>query len=124
MNDNKFLSLVIDVGKILLKHIEQVQTPDDLLITYGKVAHLLPYDYNPRNLDGPLGALSRYCMELGLPLISTIVVNQDTLMPGAGYYKEFFPNTKEMQRPEIFVREFNHIKEWHDWTPLAIKLRI
>lgn len=120
MNDIEFSTLVIDVSKILLKHIEQAQTPDDLLITYGKVAHLLPYDYNPRNLDRPLGTLSRHCKELGLPLISTIVVNQDTMMPGAGYYREFFPSAKEIQRTEIFVREFNRVKEWHNWASLAI----
>lgn len=118
------MSLVIDVGRILLKHIEQTQIPDNLLITYGQVARLLPYNYSPRNLDKPLGVLSSYCREMGLPLISTIVVNQETMMPGAGYFKEFFPGAKEIQWPEIFDREFNRIKEWHDWTPLAIQLRI
>jgi hypothetical protein len=122
MNDSEFLDLTMKVGIILLKHIESLGEYDELLITYGEVARRLPDNFNPRNLDMPLGTLSGWCEELGLPLISTIVVNQGTLMPGAGYFKEFFPSAKEQQWPEIFVREFNRVKECRDWTLLAVEL--
>lgn len=122
MNDNQFRSLVVDVGKILLNHIEHLGKYDDLPITYSDVANKLPYEFNPRNLDQPLGTLSEYCKESGLPLISTIVVNKDTYMPGAGFFRWFFPGSKEAQWPEIFVEQYNRVKTCHEWSPLAEKL--
>lgn len=122
MSDDAFMSLVVDVGEILLHHIEHIGKYDELLITYGDVAKQLPYAFNPRNLDHPLGTLSEYCEELELPLISTIVVNQEEMMPGAGYFKWFFSGTKASQWPEVFMKQYKRVKECRDWSPLAEKL--
>ena len=120
MNDKEFWGLVLDVGRILLEHIHTAQIADDLLITYGDVARKLPYEFNPRNLDSPLYELSSLCEELGLPLISTIVVNQDTLMPGHGYYNAFFVGVKtEQKRIEAFTQQFYKVSQCKDWRPLA-----
>ena len=122
MSDDAFMSLVVDVGEILLHHIEHIGKYDELLITYGDVAKQLPYAFNPRNLDHPLGTLSDYCKDLGLPLISTIVVNQDEMMPGTGYFKYFFPSAKVSQRPDIFMEQYMRVKACWDWSPLAEEL--
>lgn len=122
MSNNSFMSLVVDVGKILLHHIEHVGKYDDLTITYGAATRQLPYEFNPQNLDRPLGTLSAYCLELGLPLISTIVVNKDEGIPGAGYFKTFFPGSKASQRPDIFMEQYNRVKACHNWVPLEEKL--
>lgn len=122
MGDNSLMGLVVDVGKILLHHIEHVGRYGDLLITYGDVTKQLPYEFNPRNLDQPLGILSEDCSELGLPLISTIVVNQDEMMPGAGYFKTFFSGIKASQRPDIFMEQYSRVKACHNWAPLERKL--
>lgn len=119
MNDNERWNLVVDVGKILLNQVEELEEP---LITYGDLARLLPYEFNPRNLDDPLGNLSDQCAEMGLPLISTIVVNKDTMQPGAGYFNYFFPGTKELQRIDIFIEQYDRVKKCRDWTPLAKRL--
>lgn len=122
MNDNQFLTLVVDVGRILLDYIQNSNKDDYLFITYGDLAKKLPYEFNPRNLDRPLGALSDYCRDLGLPYISTIVVNQDTLMPGVGFYKEFFPATKESEQYKLAFEQNKLVRQCRDWTPLAAEL--
>lgn len=120
MNDKEFWGLALDVGRILLEHLQAATTRDDCLITYGDVAKKLPYEFNPRNLDSPLYELSSLCKELGLPLISTAVVNQDSLMPGLGYYGAFFPGVRtENQRIDTFTLEINRVWQCKDWSPLA-----
>jgi hypothetical protein len=116
MNDNERWNLIVDVGEILLNRVKELKEP---LITYGDLARLLPYEINPRNLDDPLGNLSDQCKELGLPLISTMVVNKDTMQPGAGYFNYFFPGTKELRRIEIFIEQYDRVKKCRDWTALA-----
>lgn len=125
MNDKEFWGLVLDVGRILLAHLKAATSRDDCLITYGDLARKLPYDFNPRNLDSPLYELSSLCKELGLPLISTAVVNQDTLMPGLGYYGAFFPGVRtENQRIDTFTLEINKVWQCKNWSPLASALGI
>ena len=119
MYNDQNMRVVIDIAEILLNRIESSEKPDDFLITYGELAQLLPYEINPRNLDNPLGTLSNICKDLDLPLISTIVVNKDTFMPGAGYFIYFFPGIKEPQRVEIFLEQFNKVVECSDWASLA-----
>lgn len=120
MNDNERWNLIVDVGKILLNRVKKLKEP---LITYGELAQLLlPTEINPRNLDDPLGNLSDQCKELGLPLISTIVVNKDTMQPGAGYFNYYFPRTKELRRIEIFIEQYDRVKKCHDWMALAERL--
>lgn len=123
MNDSKFWGLVVDVGKALIEFVED-NAGSDLIITYGGLARRLPYEFNPRNLDMPLGTLSDICKEIGLPLISTVVVNRDELMPGPGYFKYFFPTAKISDREGIFIKEYNRVKGCRDWTPLANELGI
>ena len=114
-------SLAIDVGKALLSHIAKT---NGFVITYGELAKLLPYEFNPRNLDTPLGDLSALCQTLNLPLISTIVVSQDTYLPGAGYYKCFFGNAKPDRWKAIFDKEYKLVRNCGDWSLLANELGI
>ena len=122
LNDKEFWSLVVDVGRILLNRLQSAINDEEILITYGDLAKELPYDINPRNLDHPLGELSTICIELGLPLISTIVINRDSYQPGAGYFKYFFPAAKEADWIRIFSEQYKLVKQCHDWSPLADKL--
>lgn len=122
MTDKEFWALVVDVGRILLERIKAAVNDEDFLITYGDLAGKLPYEVNPRNLDHPLGELSDLCKELELPLISTIVINRDSYQPGAGYFKYFFPGTKEADWIEIFNKQYDLVKQCSDWTPLAEEL--
>lgn len=125
MTDKRHQALVVEVGRALLSHIEQARNEEAFYITYGALANMLPFEFNPRNLDKPLGDLSDICIKHKLPLISTIVVNQDDLLPGIGYFKYFFPDAKsEKERLGIFSREYQAVLDWQDWNPLIDALGI
>lgn len=124
MLNKQIENLVVDVGEILLNQIKQAGNKGESIITYGDVVRQLPYEFNPENLNGPLCHLSELCRKLRLPLISTIVVNQRDMIPGPGYYKAFFPGTKESQRVDVFMEQYNRVKACSDWTPLAEELGI
>ncbi len=53
------------------------------LLTYGKLANLLGYT-DARPLSDILGHILYYCQQHGLPLLSSLVVNQATGLPGEG----------------------------------------
>ena len=122
MTDKEYWALVVDVGRILLERIKAAVNDEDFLITYGDLAGKLRYEVNPRNLDHPLGELSDLCKELELPLISTIVINKESYQPGAGYFKYFFPGTREEDWIGIFNEQYELVKQCRDWTPLAEEL--
>lgn len=103
--------LVIDVAINLLNHI----LDKNEIIQYGELANMLSSPINPRNLDRPLGCISDACKENGLPLLSVMVVNKETLMPGPGFYKYFYPGLKKEQWVEKFVEEYNKVKTFKNW---------
>lgn len=76
------------VASILLNHV--IKNKSNPIITYGEIAKEISTDFNPRNLDIPLGNISYICKENGLPLISSVVVNKETRLPGEGFYREFY----------------------------------
>ena len=44
-----------------------------------------------------------------------MVVNKETLMPGPGFYKYFYPGLKKEQWVEKFVEEYNKVKTFKNW---------
>lgn len=118
----KMDSTIVEIAKILLNIL--LYSKEEPLITYGELSRRLPFPINPRNLDQPLGTLSDICSENRMPLISTIVVNQDTLMPGNGYFRYYFPGAKEQDWDRIFIEQYNRIKEFEQWEDLADLLGI
>ena len=69
--------------------ILQVKNSDDLL-TYGQVCDNLdnaPFEPGYNVFHGLLGEISWEEHEAGRPLLSVIVVNQETMMPGGGLIK-------------------------------------
>lgn len=112
LTDDCNTDLVRDVAVALLKHIIQ----DNEIITYGDLASKMDHPINPRNLDYPLGCISEACKENGLPLLSVMVVNKDTLNPGAGFFKYFFPELKQNEWEPKFFELYNQVKEYNNWN--------
>lgn len=102
------------VATILLKHVIDNQE-NNLVITYGKLVKKLPFEYNPRNLDKPLGVISSTCRENNLPPISGVVVNGDTGLPGEGFYREFFSGNPMSEWEEIYKNTVLAIKNCRLW---------
>ena len=82
------------VAELLLNHV--INNLDNPVITYGELASKISPDFNPQNLNEPLGNISDLCKENGFPFISGTVVNKDTGLPGNGFYKYFY-NKKWIQ---------------------------
>lgn len=118
------LALLRSIARILLKHIDSNRKYGDLSITYGNVALQISSSFNPKTLSLPLGELSDLCIDLELPLISTIVVNQDSMLPGDGYFNYFFPDSEEWEWEDIYKEQHQLVLECEDWSPLAEKLGI
>ena len=78
--------LLYKISEILVKFAKEGN-----VIQYGQVSKQLeklspPIVIPPLKLNEPLGAISEMCMERGLPPLSAIVVNQDTYLPGDGFF--------------------------------------
>jgi len=54
-------------------------------ITYGELSRRLGGAVAPESLGKPLGALSKRCHDLGLPAMSSLVVQRESRIPGDGY---------------------------------------
>ena len=88
------------VAKILLNHV--ISNRGNPVITYGELASQIASDFNPQNLGRYLGNISDVCKENGLPLISGIVVNKDTSLPGEGFYDYFYKEKPMSEWENIF----------------------
>lgn len=102
-------------------------------LTYKEVAEKLEQNLgkkiNPHgSLSAPLGNVSRLCFQLGLPLISAIVIysgstNADVV--GKGFYPfacEFRPEYKSMSPREAWKQERSLIRECTEWDRLNAHL--
>lgn len=85
------------------------------LITYGDISRKLNKAINPRNLDNPLGELSLLAQDNGYPKISAIVVNQESGMPGAGFFNYFYGGISRDQWDRVWIKEINEIYEFDNW---------
>lgn len=103
------------IAKVLVEYAENHK-----VITYNELSKRIDGQLSPRNLGDPIGRLSEISHELGLPLISVIVVNQETTIPGDGYYR-FAASIKgisEVQAMNDFQQETEDCKQCEDWSKL------
>ena len=114
-------SLVVEIAAVLAQCCIDSETP---IITYGDLAKRLSPDISPRNLDQPLGRLSDFCKEVGLPLLSVIVVNSDSYFPGSGFFKYFFPHAKQHEWEKIYIEQLNHVASYRQWDKLLDSTRL
>lgn len=104
---------IIEIAEKLLTFI--IENPGKL-ITYGDLSRQLSFPMNPRNIEQPLGRISFACKDNGLPPISVMVVNKDTMMPGDGFFKAYYPQlkTKDEQWKKCF-EDMDKVKRFEDW---------
>ncbi len=100
--DFKKIEINYLVATKLLRHV--INNQNDPVITYSELTRKLPFEYNPRNLDKPLGVISSICIENALPPISSIVVNKDFRLPGEGFYREFYSGRQVSEWKDIFEK--------------------
>lgn len=94
------------------------------IITYKQLSKRLGNQITPLNLGQPIGELSKISNEIGLPLISVLVVNQDTHVPGDGFYK-LYAELKGMNIIDAmndFENETIRVHECSKWDKLLESL--
>lgn len=104
------------VAEELLKHV--ISNKKNPVITYGRLAEKISPDFNPRNLNLYLGNISDVCKENGLPLISSIVVNKETRLPGEGFYRYFYNGQPMSEWEEIFKKCKSEVIKCTSWQAL------
>ncbi len=115
-NDMSYNSrFIIDVAKLLIQY-----AINGKLVTYKELSDCFGNAIAPRNTGGPIGVISEACSQAGLPLLSAIVVNSSTGMPGEGFFILFKELKGEMQlKPwDEWQQECEKIWAVKDWEPL------
>jgi hypothetical protein len=81
------------------------------IITYGDLANIMGYA-DAHHLDNILSHIQYYCQKFGLPLLNSIVVNQETGLPGEGI---------TVKPEEIFLIHMQVFRQnWFDIVPPTI----
>lgn len=92
------------VGIALVKHIlANIYNP---LICYSDLARRVGYSTGHGTLDCHLGNLSAFCEANGMPLISAVVINKETSLPGNGFFTYFYGDIPENKRIEHLNVEY------------------
>lgn len=111
LTDECYDALTIDTAVTLLKHFISTGST----IYYGELAKQMTTPVEPINLNAPLGHISNACKENGLPLLSAIVINKESEMPGDGFFRYFYPQAKEDEWLEIYLKDFKKVSAYMHW---------
>lgn len=101
--------------KLLEYYLENKDTTNEGIITYGDLCKMLSFDMNPRVIERNLGDISFACKENGLPPISALVVSRDEYLPGAGFFTAYFPEKKGLDRINVWMDILNKIHTYEGW---------
>lgn len=118
-NDSCNDPIVKLVAKQLLIYI--IENPNQT-ITYKELTELCDNKVHYRfSLNGVLGEISELCRLNHLPLVSAIVCNKKTKLPGAGFFGYFFPQLSEKDWKVQFEKckaEIFSCTEWQDFIEI------
>lgn len=96
---------------------------EQALITYGEMCNRANNIIDPRTSSGYIGDLSLFCYENDMPLISVMVVNGDTYMPGAGFFRLYTDLTGNKVDTDnefnVFKEELKKVREYEHWDRLS-----
>jgi len=127
---NKSSDIDYALAKLLLERVQNKRGT----IAYGdcatELSAMLGRSINPHfNLSEPLYHTSEICFELGLPLLSALVIyKNDTTGTGTGqgFYKmasDYRPEYKSMEPKAAWKAELVRIRSCADWSPLSDYLK-
>lgn len=113
-------NILYDIAVILIAAAGRRET-----ITYNQLSEKLNRQIAPINLGHPIGELSYKSYDLDLPLISVLVVNQDTQIPGDGYFRlsSQLKGFSEIEAMNDFQNEALRVYECGEWAKLLNSLK-
>ena len=115
-----------DANDVAIKILENLLTSSNGgLITYKELSRRVSFQTDPRHVEKYLGFVSYACKENGLPLLSALVVNEQNMIPGDGFFKAYFPGKRmnENEKDELFMRIYNEIREYPHWDKVLAVYR-
>lgn len=110
----------------LLNHVIEMQKSHrNLSITYKDLNNVVNCGLTPRTIEKFLGNISDVCKENGLPYVSGVVVNAETLMPGPGYFNYFYGIKRDDLESQMkqFKVDYKKISKCKCWKDLLDKLQ-
>jgi len=122
--------VLFETAKILIEKLKNAKRMEEIWLTYKDVSsHLYRYAgirIEPLFTKEYIGELSAICYRLGLPLISSIVINKDDLIPGPGFFKLYSDLTGRKVKKEdseiIWLEESRKCFECEDWDRLLLEI--
>ena len=110
-----------DAAKILVDRIRKKHK--DAVIFYSDLCHLLGDAVGYRQISDYIGDISFWCCEIGAPMLSALVVNKETSIPGKGFftfYAELYDKgcIKEEKKFKVWMDEYNKVINYKDWDKL------
>jgi len=116
----------IQTAKILLDHIQKSTYNDPWFVFYKEIGDITGRDYHTQ-VGNDVGDLSYLCHCNSMPMISTIVVNQETLKPGTGFYdlwRDLYISDDKIDDVYIFIKELKAVFSYKEWYKLNEMLGI
>jgi predicted HNH restriction endonuclease len=114
----------IKVNERILKKISEIiidYAKNHEVIEYNQISKKLGGAISPIRLNEPLGEISFRCIKHGFPPLSAIVVNQDTRLPGEGFFtwvaaKMGYPNLAPSKWDEFYKEQKERVFNCDDWA--------
>lgn len=120
MNARNITDLHEEIAKELIGRLRR--NPQSAMMSYGELCNLLENKIDPRNIAGYLGDLSIWCWEIGAPMISALVYNQGSNIPGKGFFRLYSDlyehEVKKDEEAKVFITEVNKVLEYKYWNRL------
>lgn len=109
---------VKEIAIKLLQHIISKKEPISYKDLSLKLSSNSSFHNRPRDIERPLGRISYACKDNGLPPISVMVINKETNMPGAGFFKAYCSEIKgkdeQMDEAIKLMKEVIAYESWND----------
>lgn len=111
--------VLVDIALKILPYARKGET-----VTYSQLSEDIDQRVAPMNLGKYLTAISNACFEEDMPLLSSIVVSEETAIPSDGYFRQL----KALYGAEddgmtIWQTECDEVFMYKSWIPLIQRLR-
>ena len=120
MKAEQITDLHEEIAKILIKRLRK--KTQCAMMSYGELCRLVNNKIDPRNVAGYIGDLSVWCCDIGAPMISSIIYNQSTNMPGKGFFRLYSDlynrKIKKEDEEKVFVDEVKKVLCYRKWDRL------
>lgn len=96
-------------------------------ITYSDLAERITPPMHHRNVGKDIGEISKLCHQLGLPLLSAMVVNKQSQEVGEGFYnlcEQLGIKVGSISESYLCTKELDRIRDCADWNRLAEYLEL